>query len=75
MQILENSAQNLGRLKDQIEPLVDFFKSIVGEIDTNVDENLAAFLRRIVSGTTEGSSADEIEAINMSYKAKKVSRD
>ena len=72
MAILDNSTQNLGKLKEQIEPLVDFFKSVLGDIDHNVDENLAAFLRPIENGITEGSNPEEIEAINISRRSKEV---
>jgi hypothetical protein len=75
MAILDNSTKNLGKLKEQIEPLVDFFKSILGEIDHNVDQNLEAFLRPIVHGITEGSNPEEIEAINMSRRSKEVGHD
>lgn len=75
MVILDNSIKNLGKLKEQIEPLVDFFKSVLGEIDHNVDQNLEAFLRPIVQGMKEGSNPEEIEAINMSRRSKEVSRD
>jgi len=70
MAILDNSTKNLGKLKEQIEPLVDFFKSILGEIDHNVDENLEAFLRPITQGIKNGCNPDEIEAIDMSRKSK-----
>ena len=73
MAILDNSTKNLGKLKEQIEPLVDFFKSVLGDIDHNVDENLAAFLRPIENGITEGSNLEEIEAINISRRSKEVS--
>ena len=73
MAILDNSTKNLGKLKEQIEPLVDFFKSILGEIDHNVDENLEAFLRPITQCIKNGSNPDEIEAIDMSRKSKEVS--
>jgi hypothetical protein len=75
MAILDNSTKNLSRLKEQIEPLVDFFKSILGDIDHNVDENLEAFLRPIVNGITEGSNPEEIEAINISRRSKEVGHD
>jgi len=70
--ILENSTKNLGKLKEQIEPLVDFFKSVLGDIDHNIDENLEAFLRPIRNGITEGPSPEEIEAINIRAKSKEV---
>jgi hypothetical protein len=75
MAILDSSIKNLGKLKEQIEPLVDFLKSVLGEIDHNVDQNLEAFLRPIVQGMKEGSNPEEIEAINMSRRSKEVSRD
>lgn len=72
MTILDNSTKNLGKLKEQIEPLVDFFKTILGDIDHNVDENLEAFLRPIVNGIKEGSNPEEVEAINISRRSKEV---
>jgi hypothetical protein len=75
MTILDNSTKNLGKLKEQIEPLVDFFKSVLGDIDHNVDENLEVFLRPIQNGIKNGSSPEEIEAINISHRSKEVSYD
>jgi hypothetical protein len=73
MDILDNSTENLGKLKKQIEPLVDFFKTVLGEIDHNVDQNLEAFLRPIVQGIKEGTTPNEVEAINVSRRSKEVS--
>jgi hypothetical protein len=73
MEILDESINHLGRLKDQVEPLVDFFQNIVGEIDHNIDQNLEDFLRPINQGITEGSNPNEVEAINLSRRSKEVS--
>jgi hypothetical protein len=75
MAILDNSTKNLGKLKEQIEPLVDFFKSIPGDIDHNIEENLEAFLWPIVNGIKEGSNPEDIEAINNSRRSKEVSHE
>ena len=72
MTILDNSTKNLGKLKDQTEPLVDFFKTIQRDIDHNVDENLEAFLLPIVNGIKEGSNLEEVKAINISRRSKEV---
>lgn len=71
--ILDNSTKNLSKLKEQIEPLVDFFKSILVDIDGNVDVNLEAFLGPIVNGIKEGSNPDEIKCIHLSRNSKEVS--
>lgn len=73
MAILENSTRELATLKEKVEHLVDFFKTILGDIDHNVDVNLQAFLRPIINGIKEGTNADEIEAINISHRSKEVS--
>jgi hypothetical protein len=73
MAILDNSTKNLGRLKEQVEPLVDFFKNVLGEIDNNVDQHLEAFLRPVINGITEGSNPEEVQAINVSRRSKEVS--
>lgn len=72
MAILDESTRRLGELKDQIEPLVDFFRNILTDIENNVEENLEAFLRPIVQGITEGSKPDEIETIRISRRSKEV---
>jgi hypothetical protein len=73
MAILENSTRELATLKEKIEPLVEFFKTILGDIDHNVDENLQAFLRPIINGIKEGTNAEEVEAITISRRCKEVS--
>jgi hypothetical protein len=73
MEILDESTRQLGKLKEQIEPLVDFFKSILSDIHNNVEENLEAFLRPIVQGIREGSNPEECEAIRISRRSKEVS--
>ncbi|SPJ91048.1 uncharacterized protein FTOL_13450 [Fusarium torulosum] len=70
MTILENSTRELATLKEKIEPVVEFFKSILGDIDHNVDENLQAFLRPIMNRIEEGTTAEEIEAITISRRSK-----
>jgi hypothetical protein len=72
MTILDNSTRELGNLKDQVEPLVDFFKEILQGISHTVDEDLQNFLRPIVNGITEGSSPEEVQAIRVSQASKKV---
>ncbi|KAK7425623.1 hypothetical protein QQZ08_007946 [Neonectria magnoliae] len=68
--ILENSTRELATPKEKIEPLVEFFKTILGEIDHNIDENLQAFLRLIINGIKEGTNAKEVEAITISRRSK-----
>ncbi|OCL11172.1 hypothetical protein AOQ84DRAFT_287772 [Glonium stellatum] len=70
MEILDESTRQLGKLKGQIEPLVDFFKSILSDIHNNVEDNLEAFLRPIIQGITEGSNPEECEAIRISGRSK-----
>jgi hypothetical protein len=72
MKILDDSTKHLGKLKEQIEPLVDFFKMILSDIHNNVEENLEAFLRPIVQGIREGSNPDECETIRISRRSKEV---
>ena len=74
MEILDESTRQLRKLKEQIEPLVDFFQNILTDIENNVEENLEAFLRPIVQGITEGSSPDEVEAVKISRRSKEVRR-
>ncbi|KAK3374692.1 hypothetical protein B0H63DRAFT_480744 [Podospora didyma] len=71
MLILENSTKELATLKEKVEPLVEFFQNILGEIDHNVDINLEAFLRPIENGIKEGTNPDEVEALNVSRRSKK----
>jgi hypothetical protein len=73
MDILDESTRQLGKLKEQIEPLVEFFKNILTDIENNVEENLEAFLRPILQGITEGSSPEEVDAIMISRRSKEVS--
>ncbi|MCJ1401423.1 hypothetical protein MMC11_004636 [Xylographa trunciseda] len=70
MEILDESTRQLGKLKEQIEPLVDFFRSILSDIHNNVEENLEAFLRPIIQGIGEGSNPQECEAIRISRRSK-----
>lgn len=72
MAILDESTRKLGKLKEQIEPLVEFFHVILRDIHNNVEENLEAFLRPIVQGITEGEGQDEVEAIRISRRSKEV---
>lgn len=72
MDILDESTRQLGKLKEQIEPLVDFFNNILTDIENNVEENLEAFLRPIVQGITEGCSPEEVDAIRISRRSKEV---
>ena len=71
MGILDESTRQLGKLKEQIEPLVDF-KNILTDIENNVEENLEAFLRPIMQGITEGRSPEEVDAIRISRRSKEV---
>lgn len=70
MDILDESTRQLGKLK---EPLVEFFKNILTDIENNVGENLEVFLRPILQGITEGSSPEEVDAIMISRRRKEVS--
>ncbi|MCJ1359907.1 MAG: hypothetical protein MMC33_009910 [Icmadophila ericetorum] len=70
MEILDESTRQLGKFKEQIEPLVNFFNSILADIHNNVEENLEAFLRPIVQGIREGSNPEECEAIRISRRSK-----
>ena len=72
MDILDESTRQLGQLKEQIEPLVDFFENILTDIEDNVEENLEAFLRPIVQGITEGRNPEEVEAIRIGRRSKEV---
>ncbi|KAK3370358.1 hypothetical protein B0H63DRAFT_514498 [Podospora didyma] len=74
MYILDNSTRELATLKEKVEPLVEFFQNIFGQIDHDVDVNLETFLRSIVNGIKEGKSADEVEALNISRRSKEVVR-
>ena len=73
MAILDKSTRRLGELKDKIEPLVEFFTAMLEEIRQNVEGGLGDFLRPIENGITVGKTLEEVEAINMSQKSKKVS--
>jgi len=70
--ILDNSRRELGALKANVEPLVGFFRSIVGDIDHTVDQSVESFLRPVVAGIREGTTPDEVEAINISRRSKEV---
>lgn len=74
MAILDNSTRELGNLKDKIEPLVEFFQTMLKEIQENVDGSLRDFLRPIENGITEGNTPEEVEAIRVSRKSKQVSQ-
>lgn len=65
--------QALSRLQNQVEPLVDFFRDICTDINTNVDEDLEGFLRPIINGIEEGDTPDEVKAIHIGRVAKNVS--
>lgn len=72
MKILDESTRQLGRLKEQIEPLVLFFDSILVEVDTTLNKDLEAFLRPILNGAIVGKNPDEIEQIRLGRTSKKV---
>jgi hypothetical protein len=72
MDILDESTRQLGKLKEQIEPLVDFFKNILTDIENNVEENLEAFLRPILQGITDDRNPEEVDAIRISRRSREV---
>ena len=72
MKILDESTHQLGRLKEQIEPLVLFFDNILVEIDRTVETDLEAFLRPIINGIKEGETPGEVEAVRLGRTSKKV---
>ncbi len=72
MAILDNSTRELGNLKDKLEPLVGFFQKMLEEIQENVEGGLQGFLRPIENGITVGKTPEEVEAVNVSLKSKKV---
>jgi len=72
MTILENSAHHLGTLKDQIEPLLKFFKEDLEQgIGHTADEDVKAFLRPIENRLKEHSNnPDDAEAFRLSKRSK-----
>ena len=74
MDILDHSCHQLGLLKEQIEPLVEFYKIILGEIENTV-EDLENLLRPITMRIKLGANSDEVEGIRLSRSSKRVSYD
>lgn len=74
MKILENSSHHLGALKDQIEPLLKFFKEDLEQgIGHTAEEDVQAFLRPIQNRLKEDSgSPNDVEAFRLSKKSKDV---
>jgi len=72
MQILETSTHQLGKLKEQIEPLSLFFDSLLAQIDTTVKTDLENFLRPIINGIHEGNTPGEVETVRLGRTAKPV---
>lgn len=72
MTILENSSHHLGALKDQIEPLLIFFKDHLEQgIGHTAENDVKAFLRPIQNRLKENSnSPNDVEAFRLSKKSK-----
>jgi hypothetical protein len=73
MQILDVSTHQLGKLKEQIEPLVLFFNTILADMGTTFDIHIKNFLGSIERGIKPGAGVDEIEAVKIGATSKKVS--
>ncbi|CAM1508181.1 Fc.00g050290.m01.CDS01 [Cosmosporella sp. VM-42] len=71
MTILNDSIHQLGRLKEQLEPLVLFFHNILVEIERTVKIDLEALLRPITNGTKEGDTPNKVEAVKLGSISKK----
>lgn len=74
MDILENSSRHLGALKDQIEPLLNFFKEDLEQgIGHTAEEDVQAFLRPIQDRLKEDSgSPTDVKAFRLSKLSKDV---
>lgn len=74
MDILENSSRHLGALKDQIEPLLNFFKEDLEQgIGHTAEEDVQAFLRPIQNRLKEDSgSPSDVKAFRLSKLSKDV---
>ena len=72
MEILENSTTQLSILKEQIRPLVEFFEEFKRSVLNNIDDEAERFLRPVIEGIKEGTNPDEVKALSVSWKAKKV---
>lgn len=74
MQILQTSIDSLGTLKDQVEKLVDFFKTILAGVSQTVEKDVESFLETISRGIKEGTNTDEIDQVILREASKRVSQ-
>ena len=72
VEILRESTQELGRLKEQLEPLILFFSSLETTISVDVMKQVDAFLKTIERNVQSGSDPNEL-SVNLGKASKKVS--
>lgn len=72
MEILEESSRQLGELKGHVVDLVKFFKNILSDVRTAVDEDIEDFLNPIKNSISTFNGTDIISKINLREKSRKV---
>ncbi|KAK4154187.1 hypothetical protein C8A00DRAFT_33012 [Chaetomidium leptoderma] len=75
LKILEESSRQLGDLKEQVNGLVAFFKSILEEVSATVDQDVQSFLDTIERGVHKYGNSDIVSQITLNKRAKKRIRD
>ncbi|KAK6338112.1 hypothetical protein TWF696_001583 [Orbilia brochopaga] len=70
MEVLQSSAEMLGKLKGYVEQLVAFFQANVAGIDSSIDESVKMFVKQVERGVKKGAN-EEVEAIRLTSLTKK----
>ncbi|KAK6350256.1 hypothetical protein TWF696_006491 [Orbilia brochopaga] len=70
MEILQQSITALGKMKENIEQLVEFFKSNLIDVQASIEYSVDPFLSDVERGLKKGANPEEVQEINLSGRSK-----
>jgi hypothetical protein len=74
LNILKDSTKQLNELKQHVDDLVEFFKTILEEVQITVDTDIEAFFRPIKNGTRLNWDG-QFDSVMLSADSKQVRRE